>query len=262
MHHSPETIIRWYMGVFLLIWGAWVMLKAKSMNDIRDNFDDDPRPELHAVVERRQQLEARPLALWYAGGASGMLFGVATLTGAVNGVLAYAGSCLLLVCTLSVGYLRMRNAGPRRAAALVPRRTGALIAWPWYPIGVLVALSPLMFLTVPSQRISAVLVSLSACAIMALAIRAGSMAALLTGDHVDLELYVDDRLRNWRVNAFWTLGMGVAFVFVVIACASISPNASLLQTVTFYAVSALVVLRYVSRRWGDVVGKLARLVHP
>jgi hypothetical protein len=261
MHFGPQFIDRWYMGAFLVIWGAWLIARAKSMNDIRDNFDDDPRPELQAVVERRQQLEARPIEAWYVTGASAILCGIATLCALLNGGLAYAISLLVLVSTLAFGYLRMRNAGPRRAAALVPRRIGSLIAWPWYPLGILTALSPLTFLNVPSQRLAAVLVSISAFAIMFLAFRINGMAALLTGDDVDLELYVDDCLRRWRVNGFWTISMAIALVYVILAAGSVSQNMTLLQTIAFYGAPALGVIRYVARHGPDWLSAVRRLVH-
>ena len=253
MHLSAEFFNRWYIGAFLVVWGASLIVRRRSLNDIRDNFDDDGRPGIKAVAERRQRLEARPLATWYVTGGCSIALGIAALAGVLNGGLAYALSCTLLVSMLTAGYLRMRNAGPRRAAPLAPRRPGSFIPWPWYPIGVLAGLTPLAFLDVPSQRLAAALVTLSAFAIMALAIRAEGMAALLTGDDVDLELYVDDRLRRLRVNALWTIGMVVPFVYVVMT--GVGLNATLFQVIVSYFdfIAAL------ARLWPQLVCMVRRL---
>jgi hypothetical protein len=242
-HFWPQFFGRWYIGVFLIVWGASLFFRARSLNDIRDGFCNDPSDELEAVLERRQRLEARPLSVWYVTGAVSIASGVATfIFPAFNGGLAYALTCVAFVIGLVGGYLRMQNSSPRRAAALVPRRFDSVVPWPWYPVTALAALAPLTFIDVVSLRAAAVLVTVSAFTIAALAIRASSMPALLTGESIDVEIQVDGTLREKRVNALWSISIGVSYVFIVLAV--VSDGATLLQGIAFDYLLVVFVARF------------------
>lgn len=244
---------RWYIGVFLVVWGGYLIARAGWLNDIRRSFPKNVSDKLAVVLERRRHMEARPLTPWYFTGGFSVVSGIAALLGYGSGSVWYASTCVLFAVGLTASYLRMQNSGPRRAATLTPRRVGSVIAWPWYPIGALAALAPLVFVDVPGQRAAAVGVALSAFAVMKLAIRANEMPALLTGDDAELEMHVDETLRRLRVKALWAIGIGVAYVYVVFTFVSAEPT--LLHEMAF----GFLIVVFAALYWPVLAASMRRL---
>ncbi|HEX8807246.1 MAG TPA: hypothetical protein VF741_09860, partial [Candidatus Aquilonibacter sp.] len=75
---------------------------------------------------------------------------------------------------------------------------------------------PLLFATDANLRVAAILVSLSSLAIVASAWSIAGMAAVLVGEDVDFELYVDERIRRARVCSMLALAFAVIPVFVAV----------------------------------------------
>ena len=71
---------RWYIGLFLIGLGVYLVVRARALNDLRRYFRrDDCSPGLEEAVARRQELEALPLAAWYVPGIIDVLLGAAVL---------------------------------------------------------------------------------------------------------------------------------------------------------------------------------------
>src|SRR5271156_2796765 len=86
---------RWYLGLFLLGFGVYLVVRARARNDLHRYFrGDDCSPGLDEAVEGRQELEALPLAAWYVPGIINVLLGAAVLGGALSGIIGYGfGMC-------------------------------------------------------------------------------------------------------------------------------------------------------------------------
>jgi hypothetical protein len=212
---------RWYLGLFLLGFGVYLVVRARARNDLRRYFrGDDCSPGLDEAVERRQELEALPLAAWYVPGIINVLLGAAVLGGALSGIIGYGFGMCAFVTSLGTSYLRLRNRGATRAAALAPRSLTSVVPLPWYPAAAIVSIAPLVFLDVPQAAIAAICVTLAAIATFGFAIASNSMASIMSGRDPETELYVDNRIRRCRVLELFAVGMGVPLVFV----AMVSPQ--------------------------------------
>jgi hypothetical protein len=228
---------RWYLGLFLLGFGVYLVVRARARNDLRRYFrGDDCSPGLDEAVERRQELEALPLAAWYVPGIINVLLGAAVLGGALSGIIGYGFGMCAFVTSLGISYLRLRNRGATRAAALAPRTLTSIVPLPWYPAAALVSIAPLAFVDAPQFGVAAILVTFAAIATFGFAISSNSMASIMPGRDPQIELYVDNRVRRCRVLGLFAIGMGVPLVFVAMAWAA-TPS-TLLNTIAIILVFA------------------------
>jgi hypothetical protein len=236
--HISILMDRWYIGLFLVGFGLVVILRAGAMHDLRRAFTQEERtPELDAAIARRQVLEATPLAVWYVPGAINVLLGIAVLSGKLHGIVGYGfGACALAV-SLGTTYLRMRNRGATRAAALAPRTLTSIVPLVWYPAAAIVSVAPLAFINVAGYAMASVLVSAATMAIFGFAVASNSMASIMSGENPQEELQVDQRLRCARVFGLFGAGMGVPFVFVSMV-SPIAPSSILHTTVYLLVVLA------------------------
>ena len=213
-------IDRWYFGLFLVGYGLFLVVRAHALNDLRRYFRrDDRSPELDDAVSRRQELESLPLAAWYVPGIVDVLLGAGVLGGALSGIVGYGFGMCAFVTSLGISYLRLRNRGATRAAALSPRTLTSIVPLPWYPAAAVVSVAPLAFVDVPEFAVAAMLVTLAAIATFGFAIASNSMASIMPGRDPEIELYVDNRIRRCRVLGLFAVGMGVPLVFVAMAWA-------------------------------------------
>jgi len=220
---------RWYFGLFLAGFGLFLVVRARALNDVRRYFRrDDASPALDDALARRQELESLPLAAWYVPGIVNVLLSAAVLGGALSGIVGYGFGMCAFVTSLGTSYLRLRNRGATRAAALLPRSLTSIIPLPWYPAAAVVSVAPLAFVDAPEFAIAAILATLAAIATFGFAIASNSMASILSGRDPETELYVDNRIRRCRVLGLFAVGMGVPLVFVAMAWAG-APS-SLLHT--------------------------------
>jgi hypothetical protein len=230
-------IDKWYFGLFLVGYGLFLVVRAHALNDLRRYFRrDDRSPELDDAVARRQELESLPLAAWYVPGIVNVLLGAAVLGGALSGIIGYGFGMCAFVASLGISYLRLRNRGATRAAALAPRTLTSIVPLPWYPAAALVSVAPLAFVDVPQFGVAAILVTLAAIATFGFAIASSSMASIMPGRNPEVELYVDNRIRRCRVLGLFAIGMGVPLVFVAMAWAA-TPS-TLLNTLAIILVFA------------------------
>ncbi len=225
---------RWYLGLFLVGFGMYLVVRARALNDLRRYFRDDCLPGLYETVARRQELEALPLAAWYIPGIINVLLGAAVLGGALSGIIGYGFGTCAFVTSLGTSYLRLRNRGATRAAALAPRTLTSVVPLPWYPAAAIVSVAPLAFLDAPQSAIASICVTLAALATFGFAVASNSMASIMSGSDPETELYVDNRIRRCRVLGLFAVGMGVPLVFV--AMVSVHTPGTLLHRIAYVLV--------------------------
>ncbi|MDE2481430.1 MAG: hypothetical protein KGN02_04500 [bacterium] len=209
---------RWYLGGFLVIFGALLVLRAAQFVALGRYFRrSEHTPELDAALARRAELEGISPAVWQIAGVGDLLCGFLVLFGALQGVAGYALGCCFFAATLAWTFVRLRNRGPRRAAVLAPRELRTIVPPLFVVLAAICALVPLVFAPVPIYRIAAVVVTLSTIATIVLAGFAARMPSLLAGDDLDREMLIDGRLRERRVLGLFGVAFAIPFVFLAIA---------------------------------------------
>ncbi len=217
---------RWYIGIFLVGFGLWLSLGSRRLADLRRCFRPEERsPDLDAAVARRQAAEAIPLAVWYVPGLFNLVLGIAVLAGALRGTVGYALGTCAFALSLGFAYLRMRNHGARRAAALEPRTWTSVVPAVWYPAAAIMALTPLAFADVPGYLIASVSVCFASVLTVTIAVLSNNMAAIMTGENPEIELRVEHRLRCTRVKTLLVAAMGISLVFVAMNSPYVPPTA-------------------------------------
>jgi|GEM_PF-4471971 len=215
---------RWCLGLFLVGFGLWLTIGSSQFADLRRYFRASERtPELDAALGRRQTMEAIPLAAWFVPGIFNVLLGIAVLADRLAGVAGYGIGVCAFALSLGLAYLRMRNNGVRRAAALQPRTLTSIVPMWWYPAAAVMSVAPLAYGDVPGYTLASICVCAASVVTFALAALSNTMVALMTGENPEAELRVEQRLRCARVKGLFAVSMGVPFVFFATFCASIVP---------------------------------------
>ncbi len=218
---NAEQFSYWYISIFLILIGVAGLVSSRYLNLLKCNFwlelrDPVVAPRLRAVLERREPLEKLGRKPIIISSISYLFFGVLCLAHIVTPAIAYALACADVAITFAWLFAGVRNRSARRAASLAPRRQISVVP-PLAFVGALVAATvPLLFLSDSSLRVSALLVSLSSFAIVISAWSIAGMAAVLTGDDADFEVYVDDRIRRVRVGSMLTFAYAVVPVFIAV----------------------------------------------
>lgn len=211
----------WYISIFLIVIGVAGLVASRYLNLLRCNFwlelrDPVVAPRLRAVLDRREPLEKLGRKPVLISSGSYLFFGVLCLAHIVTPAIAYALACADVAIMFAWVYSGVRNRSQRRAASLEPRRQISVVP-PFAFVGALVAATvPLLFVSDPNLRVSALIVSLASFAIIASAWSIAGMAAVLTGDDPDLEVYVDERIRRVRVGSMLTFAYAVTPVFIAV----------------------------------------------
>lgn len=216
---NADLFAYWYISIFLMVIGAVGTVASRYLSDIKCSFvfelrDPAAAPRLRAVLERRSELEGlggRPMLIT---SISYFLFGLLCLLHVLSPAIAYALACADVALVSAWIFARVRNRSQRRAASLAPRRQVNVVPPLAFVGALLSAAMPLLFLTDTSLRVPALLVTLSCLAIVVSAWSIAGMAAVLVGDDVDLEVYVDERIRRSRVCSLLCLAYAVVPVFI------------------------------------------------
>jgi hypothetical protein len=214
MHLPFDLYDRWVLGAFDVVFGVFSFVSARRFIEICGFFrGSESTGGIDAAIERRKELEALSPLPWRVIGIVAILLGVVVLFNGLPGVASYGLICLTMAIALGTTYLRLRNRGERRAASLEPRAVTSVVTPTWLTAGVVCALAPLLFADDSRFRGSAIVVMLASLGTIAVAMLAAEMPALLTGEDVVAELYVDRRLRRVRVHSLFALGLGTPWVF-------------------------------------------------
>ena len=212
---SADNFSYWYISIFLIFIGVAGVIASRSLNLLKCNFwlelrDPTVAPRLRAVLDRRDALEGLGQKPVLVASISYLFFGILCLLHILTPAITYALACADVALVFAWVYTRVRNRSQRRAASLAPRRQISVVS-PLAFIGALLSAAiPLLFVTDATLRAPALLVSLSSLAIVAAAWSIAGMAAVLVGEDVDLEVYVDERIRRSRVGSMLALAYAVA----------------------------------------------------
>lgn len=212
-----ELWIRWYMIVFFTLFGVWFLMKrttcAKAGAFISGVCDGTPWADrLAAVVRRREQLEdLHSQTMAYVLGGCSLLLAVLAAFTPLAVTLLYALLCVVLALTIATEYERLRRVAGPRAASLRMRDPGAVAPWYVYALTAAAVVSPLTY--IPVAPVAAVLVTIAGLLMGGVALGVVKSPAVIPGNDVSVEQYVDDRLRAIRAVNLLGTSAAPAFVF-------------------------------------------------
>jgi hypothetical protein len=261
---TAELFSYWYISIFLIVIGIAAIVSYRYLGDVKRSVRyelRDPRTgeRLRRVLERRQEIEGLGGRQVLIAGVCYVFFGVLALTHVVTPTVAYALGCVDSALVLAVSFSRVRNTSERRAASLSPRTQTSAAPMFGYLGAAVAALLPLILVTQKQVQFAAILVSAASVTILVAAWWTAGMAAILTGDDVDLELYVDERIRRARVCSLLSLAYAVVPVFFAISTPLVT-NVPYVGTVEVFSLvlAAAYYLWYGIDRWR---GRLPRTRH-
>lgn len=245
MHDSMW--LHWFMIGFFALFGWWVLSRRGCFANAGSyfclmNLEEPAQARLVSAYRRRERSEALP-STWMAG-TLGVLSLVLALLAALTPVplvLLYAGLTVGLASTLALGYSRLRASAIRRVATLRVRDANTIAPpYVWALVAISVVL-PLLWL--PVAPLASLLVTAAGVAIAILARRVAAMPALLDGEDVVVETFVDTRLRAAR--ALNLLGTAVAPGFF---CASLTGYTDSIAHAAAFAFALLALAVITSRQ--------------
>jgi hypothetical protein len=219
---DAQSFAYWYITLFLLVLGLAATLGFRYLGDLKRTFRYELRDpvageRLKRVLERRQELEGLGGRQILIGGICYIFFGALCGLRVVTPGVAYALACVDSALVLAVSFSSIRNTSERRAASLSPRTQTTAVPMFGYFGAAVAACLPLTLVANRHIQLAAILVSAASFTILIAAWFSSSMAAILIGDDVDLELYVDERVRRARVCSMLSLAYAVVPVFFAIA---------------------------------------------
>jgi hypothetical protein len=202
---------------------------------------------LDAAIERRECLEnLRTRTMAYVCGAASLLAAVVTALTPVPATMLYALVCVVLAVSVATAYERLRRAGGPRVASLRARDPNAVAPWYAYALTAVAVVSPLAYLAVAPT--AAVLVTIAGLLIAGVGCGVAASPALIPGNDVAVDLYVDDRLRTLRTVNLLSTACAPAFVFSSFTGYTDSPLHVGVELVTFAAFAITFVLQIVLMR--------------
>lgn len=211
------TVMRWFLVALWTVAGIWSLCRAAGSSWIRDGFarvQVADRARLDRALELRERLERPPPWL---GRALGILSLAAAAVAASNRVaidLLVAVVTIASAAFLAAAYFRLRSVRGTRVASLRARVRSAAVPPTLFATVTAVALCPLTFVAV--SPLAAIVTSGASLSIVVLAWMIADLPALVRGDDVAVESFVDDRLRHGRVVAILQLSTTPAiFIFLL-----------------------------------------------
>lgn len=235
----------WFYTAFFA-WLAWTFLRNPARfaatcpyfcNIETDEWAHDRI--MDASVRRKRMEHISPNLGYYLGALNAVL---AVLCGAtwLQPSLWYAVSTLGMAAVTGVAYLQLRNSQRRRVAVLTVRGPARVVSPYWIAAAFLSAFTPLVDVPHASLRLTAIAVCIATLIIATIGWRLTLMPALLEGEDLPAEQFVDDRLRSMRSIGALAVAMGVPFVYL--AQTSVPPPSlahMILEETTLVAVLVL-----------------------
>jgi hypothetical protein len=200
---------------------------------------------LDRALEARERLEGVPA--WF-GRALGTLFLLGACAAALDRTSIVLVSTIVTTASaalLAAAYFRLRSVGGPRVASLKARSAG--VSWFWFASVALAACSPL--LVFPVSPVTAAATAAASVAIVVLAWMVADLPALVRGDDVVVERFVDDRVRRVRVAAMLQAAITPAYLFVFL-----NLNLFLSTPVTIAALAFMGLVNFVLPFWTDAYG--------
>lgn len=199
-----HTHLSWVWTALIAFYGLVLLWRPKLLaadcGALRLGRITEPDQQQRAInaLERRAKAEQISPLPGYVGGTGALVLALIGALTTVPPVLLYALFCLWLAAIIAIMFVQLRNAQPKRVAVLTPRQpAGVIPAW-LIVLAVLTALTPLAYVTQAQFATGAILICCSTLATIAVAWRLTYLPALLQGDDVPAEVFVDNRLRAHR----------------------------------------------------------------
>ncbi len=196
--------------------GIAYLLAPSLLSAVRPYFsklrlDASGRARLDAVLKARTQAENVPAWLGRLLGAVSLGLAALYLAPGISPILPYTAWCLAYAAACLAAYVAFKRASDRRAAVLRSRHPFEALSLP--VVGSLIAAVAAMFGIAAVTRDSyAALVAVGAAVAIWIGWRLAESPALVLGDDVAVEIFVDHRLRLMR--AVNTAAIGIAPVVV------------------------------------------------
>jgi hypothetical protein len=214
--HIVWAVVFFSLGVFLMIRGDRMTAVRRAFCWSRFSGDAaasgwDAR--VRSAIERRQIAEGPPLPIGRWTGAASMLLSLACAFTSTPVAVLYAILCLLIAMVGAAALQQLRNTQQKRVAVLTSRTPGKVLPPFWFVLAVLSAVSILPFTEHPQWGFATVAVCMSSLATTFVAWRLTHLGAILTGEDVPAEQFVDDRVRSHRVSTILLLALIQPFVF-------------------------------------------------
>lgn len=214
------------IGLFMIALGIFMLVRPEALSSIDaavggsyPNLGWELKARLRQVVNARVQAESINMRFTQVLGIITAILGVVELVPAVPILLPYVTACVALAFQVLAVYLQVRRATTRRAASLAPRKTPVGLP-PLMLIGATVCLAgtaAYAALVTPTVGSSAMFVIFSMVVMFAVAWRIAVSPALLLGADVQIESFVDERLRVVRTSSIVNLACMVGFLGIIFA---------------------------------------------
>ncbi len=236
------NVLRWFLVGLWTVAGAWSLCGPVGFSWIRDGFarvQVADRARLDRALELRERLEGSPAWL---GRALGVLSLAAAAVAASNRVaidLLVAMTTLATAVFLAAAYSRLRQIRGMRAASLKARVRSAVVPRSLFAVVTATGLCPLFFLSV--SAFAATVMVAASLSIVLLAWMIADLPALVRGDDVAVESFVDDRLRHQRVAAILQLATTPGVFFFLLNFESMYASPWRLAAFCFTSVASCVI---------------------
>jgi hypothetical protein len=236
------NVQRWFLVGLWTVFGIWSLCRPAGSSWIRDGFAKvqvADRARLDRALALRERLEGAPTWL---GRALGILSLAAAAVAANNRVaidLLVAVVTLASAAFLAAAYSRLRKARGPRAASLKARIRSSVVPRSLFATVTASVLCPLFFLDV--SPFAATVTAAASLSIVVLAWMIAGLPALVRGDDVAVESFVDDRLRHQRVAAMLQLATTPSVFFFTLHLAAMYASPWRLSAFCFTAVASCVI---------------------
>lgn len=208
-------------GILVFI-GAWFVIRpqtALGAPKVRmENLSPLAQERFQAAVARRARYEHVGVVEIRLAGALAIAVGLLTLLRVVNPALAFPIYTMCGIPVLALGFVRAQNAAPKRIAPLTPRPASIMPVWQVAFFAVL-GFAPLLVpvLHGGAYLASAILSALAAQVAIACSYLVARAPAVLSGDDLPVEQFLDDRLRRLRTQQCATFGFLAVFFFLFLS---------------------------------------------
>jgi hypothetical protein len=244
--------VRWYMVAFFILFGAWLLIRRASFASARcvvpgAGLDERTTDRLQAAYCCRRRREALPSVAMASiiGGTSFAMAALGAFTRA-SVTLLYAALTVVMAGVLAGAFVRLRRSESRRVASLRARDPSTVAPWyAWSAVAVAVVLPLLWLERAPLGSLTVVCAGVT---ILVLARRVAAMPALLLGEDLAVERFVDERVRADRTTHLLAVAVAPGYVFEAFGGFTDSPAHVVALAFTLVALAAVTLLSTTSAR--------------
>lgn len=214
--HILWTVVFFGLGVFLFVRGDRMTTVKRAFCWTRYSGNAAPdqwEARVQRAIDRRQLAEGSPAPLGRSTGVASLALSAASAFTRVPPSLLYAILCLVIVAVAATAFWKLRNTQQKRVAVLSSRTPDKVISPFWFVLAAVSAFLILPFAEYPQWTLAAIVVCVSSLLTAFIAWRLTMLGAILSGDDIAAEQFVDDRLRSYRVSSVLLLALIQPFVF-------------------------------------------------